>query len=499
MLKNLPYAWGFLIACFGVTGSISASLHPLNSDEGILLSGAWHLLQGRNLYEDSFEYVAPGSYYLIAWGWKLTGSANYAVAKILAVFAAALASLAAVSTARLLAGSRVSLLPAIVYFAALNGGPLINHNPLFVLPAAWSLHFAVSSLLRDLARDRILSGLLCGISILFLQHKGLALAFALGTGLFLTSPGGARQGVKASITFALAVLAPLLLLLQWDTATLIESLVIFPSKQYLAIQDVGIEYWWVAVLILVWVFLRLSSAPGKSADGTRMATHPPSVDPHGYWVYGPWPGFGNRSETAKALLLLGLVQAALLLTAFQRPDSHHLIVILFPLIAIFPLFLKTFSLSAPHPVLADRMATMGSAAISGGLVFFALALFSAYAFHAAKSSVFRQELLGAVADHCSQSRYLYAGPFIPGLYFETGKLNATRYSLLLEKFNTAPQFAEAMSAIEAQRPGCVVLLDQIALQFGHTGNNPVEKLLRREYVPAGKVRNAIIMALPGGQ
>ena len=62
--------------------------HQLDSDEGVILNGAWNILNGRTLYTDFFEIVAPGSFYLIFAAWKLFG-ADFWIAKSIAIVAIA--------------------------------------------------------------------------------------------------------------------------------------------------------------------------------------------------------------------------------------------------------------------------------------------------------------------------------------------------------------------------------------------------------------------------
>ncbi len=60
------------------------SKHILDSDEGVILDGAWNLLNGKKLYIDFFEFITPGSFYIVLWAWKIFG-ASYWVAKFLSI------------------------------------------------------------------------------------------------------------------------------------------------------------------------------------------------------------------------------------------------------------------------------------------------------------------------------------------------------------------------------------------------------------------------------
>jgi hypothetical protein len=46
----------------------------MDPDEGIILQGAQRILQGQVLYRDFFSFITPGSYYFMAFLFKIFGS-----------------------------------------------------------------------------------------------------------------------------------------------------------------------------------------------------------------------------------------------------------------------------------------------------------------------------------------------------------------------------------------------------------------------------------------
>ena len=76
--KLFPYI-GLLI-----TTIILHSNHPINSDEGVILAGAWDLINGKKPYTDFFAIIPPASFYVIYWLWTLFG-VSYFAAKLLAI------------------------------------------------------------------------------------------------------------------------------------------------------------------------------------------------------------------------------------------------------------------------------------------------------------------------------------------------------------------------------------------------------------------------------
>ena len=62
--------FGFSAAYFGFFYQYTL----INGDEGIILQGAQRILQGQVLYRDFFAFITPGSYYWIAFFFKIFGS-----------------------------------------------------------------------------------------------------------------------------------------------------------------------------------------------------------------------------------------------------------------------------------------------------------------------------------------------------------------------------------------------------------------------------------------
>jgi hypothetical protein len=93
----------------------------------------------------------------------------------------------------------------------------------------------------------------------------------------------------------------------------------------------------------------------------------------------------------------------------------------------------------------------------------------------------QSEALRYIKEHCNSSPYIYAGPFSSGYYFETRKLNPTRYSALLTNLNTNDQFLEAKDGIETHRPQCIVTDYAMVEKFNYSRENPVDRYIAANY------------------
>lgn len=429
--------------------------NALDSDEGVILNGAWNLLHGRALYTDFFEFLAPGSFYLVLAAWKVFGS-SYWVAKGVGLAAIALAALGVDRIARQLlagrtsaAGPALTLAPVLLFCLFTGYLPTINHNTFHLPFAIWSAFLAIRAVQQMSWRHCAAAGFLCGVGAWFLQHRSALLAAAtLGVLLLLAwrqrGPGWARCCAAYAISAAAPVAA---MTVFWDPALLFEHLIAFPATRYLEVNRLD------PTLIACAASFALGAA----------------------WLM-------RRELDAAACLLLALLGAGLL-TALQRPDLSHVTSALWPLLCLLPRLA-----GIPAQTLAPRLSrtwlAAGLAALPVPLLLTMAANPSLYL-----SDWSRHPALRYVRDHCPAPASLYAGPFAPGLYFETGSLNPTRYSVLLPNFNSEAQFREALRDLQERRPRCAITNYAMVAKFSHTRDNLVDAFLAANYVVVFEARH----------
>src|SRR3990172_11521878 len=114
---------------FGISAILLNFGHPINSDEGVILNGAWQMFNGKSLYKDFFSFIAPGSYFWIKWSFDILGP-SYWSAKLFSLILLLLSVYAVYQIAMSLAQSKsVAVLSAWLWlFIASIGTPMINHN-----------------------------------------------------------------------------------------------------------------------------------------------------------------------------------------------------------------------------------------------------------------------------------------------------------------------------------------------------------------------------------
>ncbi len=414
------------------------SYQQINLDERVILSGAWHLLNHRVLYLDFFEKIAPGSFYLIFWLFKIFG-AKYSIAKIASIILLAIAAFSIYKSSQIVTKSKLSLIPAIIFILSLSFLPIINHNFYSIVFITISTYFF---LLYDQTKKHSIiftSGLFSGLAIVFLQHKGLI--FWGGIGLILLFnliKSKTKRSFKDLLYFSVGSIIPIIpIIIKWPLKTLYSNLFLSPLNGYVEVNKIP-YYLFFAFLIITF-----------------------------YFAITLW---SKKDATIKNLLFLQLL---LILSCFPLPDFYHLA------LTSFPILILSLNLTLEKPLKINWAITI--------VVY--LLLCSTLIQSLIDKSLFFYEnnpikILKPIIEQNCPGKYIYSGPFAP-LYFDLKRLNATPFSVLLETEYSTAQFDEALESFKTKSPDCAILLyySNITEHFGHTGNNVLENYIRSNYQP----------------
>lgn len=432
--KGTLLNWGYWLALGALLVYLGGWHHP-DSDEGFVLEGAWGLLQGRALYTEVFQYVPPGSFYALFWIWKAFG-AHYFLAEALGIISLLLTAAAIFRTGALLGGmSPACYFGPLLYCLASVMWPAINHNTFNAVFLSWALYFCTKGISTRSHWDFAAAGLFTGLSMLFLLHKGAAV-FAVVLVFLLTSRD--ERPIRLRLTFALFSLVPLLLLLHWPLPLLMEDLVKFPMQHYLAVNQVS----------------SLPLAVGLCCTALVC--------------------FFLKDSLSRQVTLIFLVQMALFATALQRTDWSHTLVVLFPLLSLLPLAHEKAENGTRFMRHADAWVTV--------LAAFA-AIIPVMAVSFVRMSPHEGEHENRLIDYLdSDCPSFYAGPFLPGLYYEAKKRNPVSFSVLLTGFNTVAQFKSAAMELRASPPRCAVVDYAMVRKFGYSRQNPVDRFIMENYM-----------------
>lgn len=428
--RNILWWFAIFIIIF-----LTHANHLLNPDEGVVLEGAWNLYNNKHLYFDFFEFIPPGSFYLILAVWKIVGVSFWA-AKLTSIFIMFGSAVGIYLCARTIKPSDSNFIAPLIFALASPILVPINHNIYSLFFIIYAIYFIFLALDRQDLKYYGLSGLFSGLAIMFLQQKGLALAAATILFLFINN----CRDYKKWLIYCLGVILALLPLLFWPLKTIYYNLFIFPLFTYIEVNRIT-PIWLIIAFFIFAVIIYLLKA----------------------------------SKDKKIWLLL-TVQFSLLLTATPLPDYYHLVIAATPLLILIEIVIEKIRLK--KSLYIQRVYYC--------FLFLVLILFLSgsgfYLVTTYEPSFIRGSYKSLEIINQCPGKYIYIGPFAPNVYFEARKLNATPYPFLVTNQNTPAQFDEATNYLKSRQPICAILNYPSSLdRFKYNKNNPVENYIREKY------------------
>ncbi len=442
--------WG----CVAFIALLVFSTHLLSSDEGTVLNAAWQLWHGKHLYVDFVEFITPGAPYVVFFTWKLLGAASYVGAKLVSILFFVLAAVGLYQCTK-----HVVRRPEHALFAALVLIPLsavaANHNIYSAFVAVWFLDALLRAIDRPRVPQALTVGFWSGLTFLFLQTKGLALLAVAIVLLLVFGSADVRSRFSRAGSAVLGFLIPVApLFLAWGWRTLIDAWFLLPMRgAYLAhtlVQPavLAAEVLLVALMVLAAVRWR-----------------------------------------DRRLWALAAVQAALFLSSLNLVDIYHLLFNAFPCVVFSAAVLSRargrwpFHLPA-HPGRHPEYVALLPAAVAL-LTFFRPSPLVAPFY----SSIYYVDLMGhGLGGIFNDPRVeaapsIYAGPFLPGFYFELRKPNPFPVSNLM-LCDGACQ-SRMIGVFQQAAPEFAFLGYAITDVFGYDHNNPLDTYIRMHYRSCG--------------
>jgi len=429
----------------------------VQSDEGYTLNAAWQMWNGLKMYDDFRSFVAPGAPSAVYAAWAMFGGPSFLTARVLSLVLS-FSSIVAIYLILARRGVRGATLAGAVAAWAIASAQyvLLNHNPFSSTAAAWLLLALLRAQDRERAgsarlRDHALVGVAAAIVTLFLQTKGLAL-LAASAGFTLIASWG-RRGVRAAAVLvgaALVVLAPLLLV--WRPSVLLREWFVVPLQGNYLGQTGASHALAVACVLAVAVM---------AAIAIRLRD--------------------------RLLIAVAVVQAALVASLLHNPEAHHVAVNSFPLVVFVPLALRAYTArrrgpdAAPPPprFSATGMMTIIVAAFAVflatpvGRPFFKVSTLNVDFIRRPSRNLFPQPQVRA-------ARAIYAGPFMPGLYFNLGKKNPYFVSETVVCNDDCRR--RLLAQLDVAKPEIAFLDYQMVQHLGYDENNALDAYFRDRYV-----------------
>ena len=417
------------------------SRNPFDSDEGVILEGAWNMLNGKTLYTNFFEFIPPGSFYFVFLLWKIF-SPTYFAAKLFSVLLFWLTGIGIYKISRIFRSSILNYIAPAIFVCSSFFWPIINHNANNLFFLVYATYFFLVGLSKNQNKFYLCSGLLSGISILFLQQKGIILCATLFSYLiFLAIFEKSKEKIKqALIYFGSAFLATLIIFIKWSPVLLYNNLIKFALSNYIETNKMpfGILIFFVILTVLAMLLL--------------------------------------KNQKSKRIYFLFYLQFTLLATTFARPDNYHILLVIFPLYSLLPLIiLEILKINSYAKYLYLAIIS---------LVLF-LIVIPSLLFISMNPPTFKRSPLYQTVDfikeNCPRNNDLYVGPFIPGLYFEAKKVNFTPYYILMTGFQGQEYFETTRKLLEINQPKCIVMNYEIVKKFNYSQDNPVDNYIKSNY------------------
>jgi hypothetical protein len=423
----------------------------IDSDEGYTLNAAWQLWHGLRMYDDFRLFVGPGSGYAVLWLWRLVGSASHPAARLLAAGLSFSGTLAFYLVLRRL-GVR-SLLVGLAVVVWLIVGALyvpLNHNSFSSYAAIWML-LPLFSLLGAFERDAAPGTTAAGAAaaavflvFVFLPTKGALLAVAAALWLlWLGLPG--RRFRPAFVFLGAFAAAVALLCLRWRPTLLVQQWLLIPlTGNYLG-----------------------HTGASRGALGLCAALA------GGMGVFAAW-------SRDRVLGLLAVVQAALFASISHNLELHHVAINSFPAVLFAAVALDRRLAPASRLLAFPGEAVLATVAVT----LIGWTLVSPIGARFLAGSTLSVDLLGHGTEapggpRLAAAHAIYAGPFLPGLYYLLGKPNPFFVSETVVCDEACQR--RLVGELEAVRPEVAFLNYAMVQHLGYDQDAPVDAFLRRRY------------------
>lgn len=429
----------------------------LQSDEGYTLNAAWQMWNGMKMYDDFRLFVAPGAGYAVYFLWALTGGPTFLAARVMSLLLA-FSSIVAVTLILRSCGIRGLARAGAVLAWAIAAAQYVplNHNTFSSYAATWLLFFLLRAQDRTRAgdaprlRDHLFVGIAAGVVLLFLQTKGLFLLAASAAFTLFADRG--KRGLRAAAVIvggAAAVVAPLLVV--WRPSVLLREWFIVPlTGNYLG--HTGASRALAAVCMLVVVCLVAIAM--KLRD--------------------------------RVLIAVAVMQLALFASTLHNVEARHVAINSFPLFVFVPLAFRRYAALTPPSAASapsERLSSVTAMAVSFML---GLAIAIPSGRPAFKESTLYVDFIRRVprnlfpSPRVQAAPAIYAGPFMPGMYFALGKRNPFFVSETIVCDGACQ--ARLLAQLVEVKPKIAFLDYAMVRHLGYDDDSPVDRYFRDRYV-----------------
>jgi hypothetical protein len=482
-----------------------------NADEGVILQGAERVLAGQVLYRDFFSFYTPGSFYWMAFLFRIFGNSMLVARAALVLYGGVFAALTYLLARRVCARWSSLLAASAVTLTCLPYRFVILHNWDSTLLAYLSLYCAVLLVENRHWAWAWAAGSFAALTFLFEQSKGSGLIIGLLAAWFLIrwcSRGDRFPGRKQVIATMLGFLWPFALTFGY-----------FAAKH--SVREMAADWTWAvfhysAANKLPYGFVVLSTPDAAGVLSGSWASKAILAIVVGPFFFIPILPFAAaaillwlvlRRFQRKTLppsceywLLVSAVLSGLLLSTLltRRADFTHLNY-------LGPLFYLVLAWVLDGLRLPSRLWRASVPAVVYysvlSITFFGLTLLIPVLNADHRISTVRgviktgapDRALEYVQAHTNPGENIFVYPYQPSFYYLTGTFSATGFDYLQPGMHTAGQFQEALQQLAAAPPRVVLFetsfSDNYSLTWPNTpvqvfvAGDPIEKFVFANYRP----------------
>lgn len=436
-------------------------------DEGLVVYGAQLVAEGNLPYRDFFEVFGPGSFYFLAFFFKLFGVSFFVARIVLLITGISIVTLVYIMTRRVYNLS-FAMFPAIFYLIiGIPSWPATNHHWDSILFALLAVAFFFLWQDKHKMRYLFLSGILSGVTTCIIQQKGILLIIAF---IIIIIINGLWKGNKRKIIlmqlgalligFSFIGLSVIIYFyLNRGLQEIIYANIVWPIKYYSFINVVPYGYGLFEFYLKGWSSLFSSLFPA----GVCRVFEAIIITPYLFVLLLPgllligivgllWSGSDWWELFRPNLLPYWICGLALFVSELQRMDILHLIYGS-PLLIILTLVIQK-KLFENHKIFYN----IGLAILFFCLIFlgtFRLAVaISTKPMNTRRGTVYlikTDEALEFINKKTKPGENVFIYPYYAMYYFLADINNPTSYNNLLYQYHTQEQFIDAIEDIEKKK------------------------------------------------
>ncbi len=430
-----------------IAGALSLGVFSgkrLDSDEGVVLYNSWQFWNGNfSIYTDKFvEYLSPGTSLLIYCTWKIFGSPSFLVARLFFWFFFFVGS---IGCYLILKKYRIQLHLILFFFLcfsiSLRYTTAINHNSFGAFASVWILYLLLVITGKKQASYFliILLGILTAFELWLLQSKGVALFFLS----LIIIVKYLNNRLKWSILYSVSFLASSIFLFSLTgfskTAKAIFTLPFILNYLYANQHQAEVFYVFLALVITALMFIV------------------------------------SLQEKRRDYLVISFFQLFSFLSSATNFNSAHFAYSIFPAIIFYLVYYQEHI-----KILRPLLGTVNKIIFIGFFIILAKDSISNLFF---QPNIFNMPNSKELNNpKILSAKNIYAGPFLPGVYYETGKISPYP----LAHTDVTNDFYQNLMAekIKKIKPEIVFLnYWQISESLVYNKNNPLDNYISANYQP----------------